>query len=163
MPSTTLTEAEIVQNTALSATMIWQCGIGYQKESDGRPMDMHVAFLVLPTCLHRATLGKLLSTQRRSGLSLFAAKLADDRENLLALHVRALSYRGLTLESIAIGIRAKLLSVDYALAKLRANSARMPKYLPERVTPLVRGAERFGAWCGRLSLEEIAGTLRIEP
>ena len=59
MPSTSLTEAEIVQNTALSATMIWQCGIGYQKESDGRPMDMHVAFLVLPTCLHRTYSGQV--------------------------------------------------------------------------------------------------------
>ena len=141
--------------------MIWQCGIGYQKESDGRPMDMHVAFLVLPTCLHRATLGKLLSTQRRSGLSLFAAKLADDRENLLALHVRALSYRGLTLESIAIGIRAKLLSVDYALAKLRANSApnaQVSSRASHTACPAVQNDSVLGA--ADSHLKEIAGNVK---
>ena len=162
MPVPLLTEAEIVQNTALSSAMIWQSGIGYQKESDGRPMDLHVGFLVLPICLHRSTLTQLMATQLRSGLSLFAAKLDNNREELLALHVRALSYRGLTLESIATGIRAKLVHVDYAAATLRANPVRMPTHLPERVKPLIRGAERLGAWCARLSLEQIATTLRIE-
>ena len=76
-------------------------------KSDGRAMDIHVAFLVLPTCLHAPTLAKLLSTQRRSGLSLFAAKLSDNREDLLALHVRARSYRALTLQAIGIGIPGK--------------------------------------------------------
>ena len=161
MASPTLTEAEIVQNAALSAIMVWRCGIGYQTESDGRPMDIHVAFLVLPTCLHAPTLAKLLSTQRRSGLSLFAAKLADNREDLLALHVRARSYRTLTLQAIGIGIQARLLSVDYVFARVRANSSRLPQHLPDRITPLIRGAERVGAWFGRLTLEEVATTLRI--
>ena len=162
MASQTFTEAEIVQNAVLAATMIWQCGVGYQKESGAQPMDMHISFLVLPTCLHRGTLDILLSTQRRSGLSLFAAKIAANRENLLALHVRTLSYRALTLESIGLGVRTRLLSVNYALGKVRANGNRMPTYLPERIKPLMRGAEKFGAWCGRLSVEEITTTLRID-
>ena len=163
MASTPLTEAELVQNAALSATMIWQCGIGYQREADSRQMDMHVAFLVLPTCLHRYTLDILLSTQRRSGLSLFAAKVAQDRERLLAVHVRTLSYRGLTLEALGIGVRTKLLSINYATAKVRANTGNIPKNLPERIKQLMQGAERFGVWCGRLSVEEVTTTLRIEP
>ena len=162
MTSTTLTEAEIVQNAALSATLIWRCGIGHQQESDRQPMHMYVAFLVLPICLHRNTLDILLSTQRRSGLSLFAGKIAEERENLLALHVRALSYRTLTLEAVGVGVRTKLLTVDYVRAKVRANTLKLPTYLPERIKPLMRGAERFGAWCGRLSVDEITTTLRIE-
>ena len=162
MASISFTEAEIVQNSALSATMIWQCGIGYQKEADTHTMDMHIAFLVLPICLHRDTLEILLSTQRRSGLSLFAAKVGQDRERLLALHVRTLSYRALTLDSIGLGVHAKLLSIDYLAAKVRANTGRMPKYLPERIRPLIRGAERLGAWCSRLSVEDVTTTLRIE-
>ena len=162
MAPAALTETEVVQNAALSAAMIWQCGIGYQKESDLQPMDMHVAFLVLPVCLHRNTLDTLLSTQRRSGLSLFTAKIAADRENILALHVRTLSYRTLTLKAIGAGVQSKLLSVDYPRARIRSNTLKMPTRLPERIKLLLRGAEKFGAWCGRLSIEEITTMLRIE-
>ena len=158
----TLTEAEVVQNSALAATMIWRCGIGYQAEADGRAMDMHVAFLVLPMCLHAPTLAKLLSTQRRSGVSLFAAKLANHREELLSVHVRTLSYRALSLEAIGIGVQARLLSVDYTSGRIRCSAGSLPSGLPERIRPLFRGAERMGNWCSRLTLEEIITTLRIE-
>lgn len=162
MASPILTETEVVQNSALSATMIWRCGIGYQAEADGRTMDMHVAFLVLPLCLHAPTLGKLLSTQRRSGLSLFAAKLADDREELLSVYVRTLSYRALSLEAIGIGVQARLLSVDYTSGRIRCIAGGLPSGIPERIRPLCRGAERLGNWCSRLTLEEITTKLRIE-
>ena len=162
MAAQILTEAEIVQNAALAATMIWRCGIGYQAESAGRAMGMHVAFLVLPACLHGPTLSKLLSTQRGSGLSLFAAKLAHDREDLLSLHVRALSYRTLSLEAIGIGVLTRLLSVDYNLATLRGNASGWPRRRPERIRRLAQGAERLGNWCSRLTLEEITKILRIE-
>ena len=162
MVSSEFTEVEIVQNSALAAVMIWQCGLGFQKEAEGLSMQIPVAFFVLPVCLHQGTLNKLLSTQRRSGLSLFAAKVAENRENLLALHERALLYRELTLASIGVGIQSKLLSIDYAEARVRCNTQRMPSERPEKVKSLIRGAERFGAWCGRLSVDQIATILRID-
>ena len=161
MGSAELSEIEIVQNTALTTTMIWQCGIGYQKESESRPMNIPLAFLVLPICLHRTTLDLLLSTQRRSGLSLFAAKLAENREDLLSVHTRALSYRTLTLDSIGLGIASQLFTIDYDTAQVRSNTFRIPKQLPDRIRPLTQGAERLGVWFGRLELAQIAATLRV--
>jgi hypothetical protein len=50
-----------------------------------------LAFLVLPLVLHRPTLEMINSTRKASGLALFAAKLGEERENLLAVHERALA------------------------------------------------------------------------
>ncbi len=83
MAPSSLSEIEIVQNTALAATMIWRCGLGYQDESGSSPMPFHLSFLVLPVCMHKDTLDHVLSTQKRSGLSMFAAKVAQNREDLL--------------------------------------------------------------------------------
>ena len=162
MAPTSLSEIEIVQNTALAATMIWRCGLGYQDESGSSPMPFHLSFLVLPVCMHKDTLDHVLSTQKRSGLSMFAAKVAQNREDLLAVHLRALAFRDLTLASVGVGIRTKFLSVDYRSAQLRSNTHPAPKNLPERIKPHIQGAERFGAWCGRLPLEQIGTTLQVD-
>ena len=78
-------------------------------------------FVVLPICLHAQTIEMLLSTRKNSGLGLFAAKLGETRENLIAVHSRALAFRSLALQSISIGIQASLLSVDYQNATVRGN------------------------------------------
>lgn len=161
MAAAHFSEVEVVQNAALAATMVWKCGMGYQDESESQAMEMPVAFLVLPICLHQETLRLLLSTQRRSGLSLFAGKLAAERENWLAVHYRTLAYRELTLRALGVGIQSKLLSIEYSVARVRSNNARLPSSVPERIKPLIRGSERFGAWCGRLTTEQTATTLGI--
>jgi hypothetical protein len=91
--SRALTELEIVQNPALGAYVLWRFGVGFQSE-DGRPAALPLAFLVLPLLLHQPTLKMIKSTQKASGLALFAAKLGQERENLLAVHERALALRG---------------------------------------------------------------------
>ena len=162
MVDTSLSETEIVQNAALATTMIWQCGLSYQEEADSALMPVPIAFLVLPICLHRQSLDVVLSTQRRSGLSLFAGKLGKNREELFAVHDRTFAYRALTLESIGLGIRSRLLTVDYPSAKIRSNAFSMPKDVPERVKSLVKGSARLGAWCSRLTVEQVSTTLRVE-
>lgn len=162
MVDANLTETEIVQNAGLAATIIWRCGLSYQEEAENAPMPFPVAFLVLPICFHRSSLDMALSTQRRSGLTLFAGKLGQNREDLFAVHVRAFKYRELTFESIGLGVRTKLLSIGYKSAQIRANTFSMPRELPGRVRDLVRGADLLGAWCGRLPLEQVATTLRVE-
>ena len=73
--------------------------------------------------LHRATLDIVTSTNRPSGLHIFAAKLGKEQEQLLAVHDRALLLRALTLQSVAVGVSGRLLSVDYKDATLRANTS----------------------------------------
>ena len=156
-----LNEADVVQNAALGGALIWRFGRGYQERSNHMPPTMPFAFIVLPICLYSPTLDAALSTRRNSGLSLFAAKVGEIREALLAIHTRVLELRELSLQSISTGVRSGLLSLDYKTAALRSNDVRTP-VLPERIKPLWNAAERLGYWCGAVPLKELGTILRVE-
>ena len=159
-----LSELESVQNPALGAFAIWQFGRGYQAD-DGRPAALPLAFLVLPLLLHTRTLELIQSTRKASGLTLFAAKLGEERENLLAVHERARWLRQLTLESLGLGLRSRILSLDYTDASLRANAllgASANPSLPERLKGLPKSAEKIGHWFSKAGLTQIANTLKVE-
>ena len=53
-----------------------------------------------------------------SGLTMFAAKLGEQQEDLLAIHARALALRELSLGSITAAVLVKLLHLDAATAQL---------------------------------------------
>ena len=161
MHTENLSEIEIVQNLTLTSTMIWHCGKGFQLEANGRNMEFHIAFLVLPICLHEETLKTVLSTQRRSGLTRFMTKVSKKRENLFAIHDRVIACRSLTFESIALGIQSDMLTIDYSQAQISSNPQTLPKNLPKGTSNLMLGSEKVGAWCGRHSMEQIARILRI--
>ena len=127
-----LTEFEIVQNPALGAYALWRFGVRFQS-GDVRPAALPLVFLVLPLLLHQPTLKLIGSTLKASGLTLFAAKLAQERENL-AVHERALVLRRLSLQSLAMGIDNRLLTLDYSAATMRANTAETP---PGRIRPFL--------------------------
>jgi hypothetical protein len=86
-----LNEADLVQNAALGGALIWRFGLGYQEKATSVPPLMPFAFVVLPICLHAQTVDVVLGTRKNSGLSLFAAKVGEVREALLAIHTRALA------------------------------------------------------------------------
>jgi hypothetical protein len=159
-----LSEIEIIQNPALGAYTLWRFGLGFQSE-DGRPAVFPLAFLVLPLVLHRSTLDIIGSTQRASGLALFAAKLGQERENLLAVHERALALRLLTLQSISVGINERLLTLDYVTTTIRANtpesSVKKP-ILPERIKAFSGAAEKVGYWFSKLSFQQVSSILAVE-
>jgi hypothetical protein len=159
-----LTELEIIQNPALGAYTLWRFGIGFQSE-DGRPSPLPLAFLVLPLLLHQPTLKMIISTQRASGLALFVAKLGQERENLVAVHERALALRRLSLQSIAMGVSNRLLKLDHDTVTLRANTAddslRKPS-LPERIRGFSSAADKLGYWFSKLGLRQVASSLLVE-
>lgn len=162
--SITLTELEIIQNPALGAYALWRFGLGFQSE-EGHPAPLPFAFLVLPLMLHRPTLDLILSTRKASGLVLFAAKLGEERENLFAVHERALALRRLTLQSVGMGIGSRLLTLDYPAATLRANTvdpdSPKPK-IPERIRGFSGAADKIGYWFSKLGLSQVASTLLVE-
>jgi hypothetical protein len=162
--SKALTELEIIQNPALGAYVIWRFGVSFQSE-DGRPAALPLAFLVLPLVLHQPTLKMISSTQKASGLALLAAKLGQERENLLAVHERAHALKQLSLRSIAMGVDNGLLSLNYDAATLRANTAddrlRKPS-LPDRIRGLSGASEKVGYWFSRLGLHQVASLLMVE-
>ncbi len=161
MPQAPLHEIEIVQNPGLGSVIIWKFGLGFQAETGSVSPPMPLVFLVLPIALHTPTLDLVISTRVGSGLALFTSKLDVDRENLLAVHSRALALRALSLQSIVIGVRTQLLSIDYEDASVRANTKRAPTP-PDRIARLISGSEKLGRWCGRLNLVQIANLLRID-
>lgn len=163
-PRPALTDLQIVQNPGLGAFALWRFGQGFQSE-DERPAHFALSFLVLPIVLHRATLHVITSTNKASGLALFAAKLGKEREHLLAVHERALTLRPLTLQSIAVGVGSRLLSVDYGRGILRSNTPEpKPKKLdfPERLKTIGPGAEKLGFWFSKLEISQVASLLRID-
>ena len=121
--------------------------------------------MVLPLLFHRQTLQVIGSTRKASGLTLFAAKLGEERENLLAVHERARLLRTLTFESLVLGIQGKLLSLDYGEASMRANTLlghSASPLLPERLKSLPTSAEKIGYWFSKAGLDQVASTLKVE-
>ena len=121
MRSVELSPIAQVQNPAFGALLGWRFVRGFQSEKPGELPVFHLLFLLLPVVLHRPTLEVIRSTNQSSGLARFVGKLGEERERLLAVHERALALRSLTLESIATGVAARLLWIDYENALVRAN------------------------------------------
>jgi hypothetical protein len=157
-----LSELQIVQNPSLGGYAIWQYGLGFQAESSQRSSFL-LAFLVLPILLHRPTLQLVLSTRKGSGLALFASKLGEEHENLLALHSRALALRQLSLQSIAFAVNGGLITIDYENALFRSNTlAKKAPVLPERTKNMAAASQRIGFWFSKMSIHQIASTLRVQ-
>jgi hypothetical protein len=152
----------LVQNPAFGSLLLWNFGRGFQAERVGELPFLTSLFLTLPLVLHGPTMRIIKSTNRSSGLAKFVSKLAEERERLFAVHDRALAMRNLTLESIAAGMSAKLLSVNYHTASVRSNDAKPPS-LPERLKHHVASAEKVGRWFARLPPNQVFSLLQIEP
>ena len=149
-----------VQNPAFGATLLWSFGIAYQEETEDRLPSMLLFFIVLPLLLHVRTLDVIVHTNVGSGLSLLVSKLDSRREDLLAVHGRAMQLRDLTLDSLSAGIAARLLTVDYGTAAVRANDAKLPRP-PERLKVFGSAAGKVGRWVARLPPAQAFGLLGI--
>lgn len=158
-----LGEAAIVQNEALGAFAIWRFGLGFQ-ERDGQAVSLPLAFLLLPLVLHAPTLAIVLSTQKASGLHLFAGKLGEQREDLIAVHGRALVLRQLTLGSLILAEQSRLVRIEPSTATVRAFSPHhelQAPELPERIRRIAPACEKIGYWFAGLSDQQVAHTLKV--
>lgn len=159
-----LSEAAIVQNEALGAYVLWKFGLGFQ-ERDGQAATLPLAFLVLPLILHAPTLEMVLSTHKGSGLHLFVGKLGEHREDLIAVHGRALSLRQLSLESLIRAEQSGLIRIDPATATMWSvgpyDDLAAPS-LPERIRRITPASEKVGYWFAGLTDQQVAHTLRVE-
>ncbi|EXI82542.1 MAG: hypothetical protein AW10_00328 [Candidatus Accumulibacter appositus] len=159
-----LSEAAIVQNEALGAYVLWKFGLGFQ-ERDGQAATLPLAFLVLPLILHAPTLEMVLSTYKGSGLHLFVGKLGEQREDLIAVHGRALSLRQLSLESLMRAEQSGLIRIDPTTATMWSvgpyDDLAAPS-LPERIRRIAPASEKVGYWFAGLSDQQVAHTLRVE-
>lgn len=159
-----LSEVAVVQNPALGAFALWLFGQAFQAR-DGYPAPLPLTFLVLPLILHKPTLNLVLGTNKASGLLLFAGKLGEKREELLAIHNRALLLRQLSLESLMLGEQTRLLRIDPATASVWSNmleeGTKAPR-LPERIKHIAPACERLGHWFAGLTDQQVAHALNVE-
>lgn len=154
-----LSELDIMYNPSLGAYLLWRAANGYFAETS-RGLPVHLAFLVLPVVLHAQSKKFLEGTRSSSGLTLFAAKLGAQQEDLLALHDRALTLRSLTLASIVMGAMVRILHVSPANAQLFSYEKK-PRNPDSTINRLGALSEKLGTWFGRLPVEQVASTLRV--
>jgi hypothetical protein len=152
-------EADLVQNAGLGGVLLWRFALGFQGDAYA-PTPVPLLFLVLPVCFHQTSLESAIRTRKNSGLALFASRLGEVREDLLAVHTRALAFRQLTIDSVSVAIKAHLFTIDYRQATVRA-SARATPDMSEHVKPLWVAAKKLGHWCGDLSLSQTALLLKV--
>lgn len=157
-----LSPVALVQNPAFGALLLWHFGRGHQAEDVGDLPVLTSFFLTLPLVLHAPTMRVIRSTNQSSGLAKFVAKLGEEREQLFAIHDRALAMRGLTLDSLGAGISAKLLKLDYDRGVVRSNELKPPTP-PERLKHHVASAEKVGRWFARMPANQVFSLLQVEP
>jgi hypothetical protein len=157
-----MSPVELVQNPAFGAQLLWRFAKAYQDETPERLANLEVMFLVLPLVLHAGSLGYITSTFPMSGLGKMVEKLGNNRENLLAVHDRALLMRTLTLQSIGIGITSGLLHLNYDTALVRANAASQPRIV-ERVKNHLAGAHKLGVWFSHVPTPQVFSILQVQP
>ena len=125
-------------------------------------MTLPLAFLLLPLVLHAPPLALLLGTQKASGLHLFAGKLGEQREDLLAVHGRALALRQLTLGSLMVAEQSRLVRIEPSSATVRAFSPHhelQAPSIPERIRRIAPACEKIGYWFAGLSDQQVAQAL----
>ena len=142
--------------------MLWQFGRSFQEEGSGKQCPMPSFFLVLPLLYNGRILDEVRSTWPSSGLGKLVGKLSDSREELLAVHDRAIAMRPLSFDALGIGISTKLLSLTYDGGVVRANDQKIPDP-PERLKSHFAGADRLGRWFSRLPQSQVFHMLRVEP
>lgn len=158
-----LSETATVQNEALGAYAIWRFCLGFQ-EREGEAVTLPLAFLLLPLVLHAPTLDMVLGTQKASGLHLFAGKLGEQREDLLAVHGRAMALRQLTLGSLMVAEQSRLIRIEPSNATVQAFSPHhelQAPTLPERIRRIAPACEKIGYWFAGLSEHQVVHTLKV--
>jgi hypothetical protein len=159
-------EVDAVQNSAASAVLLWRFCVGYsaaRRVPASTPLP--ALFLLLPILLSEDRVEILSSTQVKSGLRLFAGKFTDAAHSktdlLLSLEPQAKQLRQQTMEAFRLAIESRLLFLDPTTAEVIALSDAAPTSLPESFRPLVKNAEKLGAWSGSLSLFELGSVLQV--
>ena len=157
-------EASFVQNAALGSVLLWRFCASYTEyhPSNESPV-MQLSFLVLPILLHKETFEEIKAT--RAGLHTFVDKFSRSENSkadiLLSIHDRVNQFRELTLESIRLAVRCRLVTIIKATSMVVPLSSATPSGIKPPVQILVKNAEKLGEWCAPMKLFEIENILKV--
>lgn len=159
-------EVRMVQNPALGAILLWRFVSGYwEGHVHHAPAPLPLVFFVLPIVLHEETAAFVKSTQKDSGIRAFAAKFGEAKTSkqdmLLAIHERSKAFRELTLESLQLALSTRLLDLDLTGEVLPLTRVKPRVGIPQTVGPLLSASEKLGHWFSKVTLHEVATTLKV--
>lgn len=157
-----LNEAQLVQNVALGAALVWRFVASYDQAAK-TTCPLPLCFAVLPILFHHVTRDAAISTNSGSPLAKFVEKFDQKREDLLAIHERMLAMKALSLRSVQLAAERGLIAIDPADGVVFASPTvklSVPRR-PEALRPMLRAAEKLGGWCAPHDLAHISNQLRL--
>lgn len=154
-----LDEVEQVQNPGLGAAVIWRFACGYISDG-GDEMPLPYAYFAIPLLFNKSVLDAVAST--KIGLRKVEEKLNSDSALLASTQDNALAMRELSQESIALAIRAGLVSLDIHGAALHPRSVTAPTLKDAAAERLLQAAEKLGLWASQVSLREFCFIFHLE-
>lgn len=153
-------EIEQVQNPGLGATLIWRFACGYESGGNQDGIPLPYAFLLVPLLFNKAVLSAVASTQK--GLRKVEEKLNGAKAPLAAMQEHALAMRGLSQQSLALALRAGLITLDVGNALMRPRSVTAPSVPDEEAAKLLKAADKLGLWASQVSLREFCFVFHLE-
>jgi hypothetical protein len=148
-----------VQNPGLGAALIWMFGRAYELKA-GAPVPLPYAFIAIPLLFDGAIL-KVVSTTKK-GLRKIEEKLSKDESIAAKVQTNALDMRALSRESLAIALRAGLVSIQLEDATFRTLETAPPELDEHMPKDFIKSAERLGRWAAEVSLREFCFIFHLE-
>jgi hypothetical protein len=151
---------DVMHNVALGATLLWAFtkefhDVTLQLRGPSVPMLMPV----LPLVFHKESADELGRRQFRGGLY---RSLSADQTLPAGLQDRMVRLADRSLDSMVVAIGAGLLEYQQETACVVPARRTLPRALTQdTATPLIGTARRLGHWFGELTLEQVAGLLKI--
>lgn len=157
-------EINNVQNPMFGAFIIWNFVRGYHSNNSAfTPFPL--LFIVMPIICKEDMIEILNSTNRPSGLRVFADKFLTTKvlknDVLTQIHRESSDMKELSLDSIRIAIYSSLISLDYESAMVYPISITAHKSEPKSIVKFGKAAEKLGYWCSQLTIHEISHILKV--
>ena len=153
-----LPEYDIYQNKVLGAHLIWEFTKAYKEHSNSNsyPSIYHI-IPVLPLCLNRRVVEGIKSRNFREGS--LARAIEENKDIFSGLQERMIDMMPTTFESIYLGVKGGLMTLDKTEMQILPNFKNPPekilKNLQEDYKDMLSSAKRLGSWFAQLNFQEI--------
>ncbi|BDR55218.1 hypothetical protein KIMH_13290 [Bombiscardovia apis] len=157
-----LEEAEIIQNPAHAAILLYGFTLGYTNSGKYRSCPLSLIFLAIPILLNDEWIDLFQRTQKKSGLSKIIGKITKNvqRDNLLNLSNQSKEYRELTLEALRLGFASEIFVLSLSEGAINPNM-QLYKRLDKEVDTTIKIASKIGLMFSDSSLLEIQQLLKV--
>lgn len=154
------TEAELVQNPALGAALIWAFTAEFASRANQlRGPTMPLVLPVLPMVFHYETVSSLHSRNFEGGLDL---ALAENRTITADLHERMRAMFPQTMRALDIGFATNLIQYNRESGEIRPTRKTNPfSTSSDEIGKMFKTASRLGYWFYAIKPERLGPLLRI--